>query len=184
MTVWTIINCQCGSLPVLITGTGAVVVSWGGYYIIIIYYYFCFFTKGRRWCLGVGTVPVTVYLYGYFIFSPFLLPVVRTRGETRRRSKIPCMQFVKDNFASCINFHCNYPFFVCVHISTKRNTALICTHFHGAETVCAASIIGAAIYISLINRAASGFAPLMMLLAVSFYIKLCNNNNNILLLSF
>ena len=125
----------------------------------------------------------SVYLYGYISFSPFLLPEVRTRGETRRRSKIPCMQFVKDNFASCINFHCNYPFFVCVHISTKRNTALICTHFHGAETVCAASI-GAAIYISLINRAASGFAPLMMLLAVSFYIKLCNNNNNILLLSF
>ena len=153
------------------------------YYIIITFVFFFYQRSPVVPRCGYRIIPVTVYLYGYIIFSPFLLPEVRTRGETRRRSKIPCMQFVKDNFASCINFHCNYPFFVCVHISTKRNTALICTHFHGAETVCAASI-GAAIYISLINRAASGFAPLMMLLAVSFYIKLCNNNNNILLLSF
>ena len=184
MTVWTIINCQCGSLPVLITGTGAVVVSWGG----LLYYYYIlllFFYQRRSPVVprcGYRTsycVPVRVY---------YFFPFFTTGGADERRDtttvKNSLMQFVKDNFASCINFHCNYPFFVCVHISTKRNTALICTHFHGAETVCAASIIGAAIYISLINRAASGFAPLMMLLAVSFYIKLCNNNNNILLLSF
>ena len=99
----------------------------------------CGYRTGTSYC-----VPVRVY---------YFFPFFTTGGADERRDtttvKNSLMQFVKDNFASCINFHCNYPFFVCVHISTKRNTALICTHFHGAETVCAASI-GAAIYISLI----------------------------------